>query len=117
MIEHGTGLSWLRRVFLQLRVDVRQLVLAVSVFSLSVTAALGQTPNAHPTGGTVVAGQATISFDNGVLTITSTTPQAVINWQSFDIGSKQQVVITGPSANAIVLNRVIGPNPFQIAGQ
>jgi filamentous hemagglutinin family protein len=106
MIEHGTRLSWLR-----------QLALGAGVFTLSVTAALGQAPNAHPTGGTVVAGQASISFDNGVVTITSTTPQAVINWQSFNIGSQQQVVITGPSANATVLNRVVGPNPFQIAGQ
>jgi filamentous hemagglutinin family protein len=51
-----------------------------------------------------------------VVTITSTTPQAIIEWESFDIGAKQQVVFTGPSASATVLNRVIGPNPSQIAG-
>jgi filamentous hemagglutinin family protein len=51
-----------------------------------------------------------------VVTITSTTPQAIIEWESFDIGAKQQVVITGPSASATVLNRVLRSNPSQIAG-
>ena len=118
MVEHGAELSWQRRVVRRSLASVRHLMLGAGIFSLSAVAAVGQpAPNARPTGGTVVAGQASISFDHGVLNITSTTPQAVINWQSFDIGPKEQVVITGPSANATVLNRVIGPNPFQIAGQ
>ena len=118
MVEHGTGLGWQGRIVRRFLASVRYLMLGAGIFSLSVAVAVGQpAPNARPKGGTVVAGQASISFDQGVLNITSTTPQAIIEWQSFDIGANQQVVITGPSANATVLNRVIGQNPSQIAGQ
>jgi filamentous hemagglutinin family protein len=89
-----------------------------AILGLSAVAAVAQpAPNARPTGGSVVAGQASISMSPQVINITSTSPQAVINWQSFDIGSQQQVVFTGPSANATILNRVVGPNPSRIAGQ
>ena len=118
MVEHRMELGWHRRVVLRFQATIRQLALGAAAFSLSVAAAFGQpAPDARPTGGTVVAGQASISFDHDVVTITSTTPQTVIDWQSFDIGSKRRVVITGPSANATVLNRIVGPNPFQIAGR
>ncbi len=118
MVEHGTGLRWQARNVRRFRASVRHLTLLTGVFSLSVAAAFGQpAPDAQPTGGTVVAGQATISFGPRVVNITSTTAQAVIEWQSFDIGAKQRVVINSPSATATVLNRVIGPAPSQIAGR
>jgi filamentous hemagglutinin family protein len=88
---------------------------AMVAFS-AVTAVAQPAPNARPTGGSVVAGQASISMSPGVVNITSTTLRAVIDWQSFDIGSRQQVVFTGPSADAVILNRVTGPDPSQIAG-
>jgi filamentous hemagglutinin family protein len=93
------------------------MTLCATMVGLSTVMSLAQpAPNARPTGGSVVAGQASISMSPGVVNITSTTLQAVINWQSFDIGSRQQVVFTGPSADAVILNRVTGPDPSQIAG-
>lgn len=117
MVGHRARLRWQGLVDRRSRVNVWNLTLWIGVVSLSVSAALSQpAPNARPTGGTVVAGEASISFGPGVVNITATTPQAVIEWQSFDIGAKQRVVINGPSANATVLNRVVGPDLSQIAG-
>jgi filamentous hemagglutinin family protein len=116
-VGHGAELNWRTRAVRQFWAGVGRLTLCAGMFSLLVAAAFGQpTPNARPTSGTVVAGQATISFGPRVVNISATTPQVVIEWQSFDIGAKQQVVITGPAANATVLNRVIGPKPSRIAG-
>jgi filamentous hemagglutinin family protein len=118
MVERRAGLGRQGCVVRRFSASVRQLTLWSGMFWLSIAAAFGQpAPNARPTGGTVVLGQASISFDHGVVNITSTTAYVVIDWQSFDIGSEQQVVITGPSTNATVLNRVIGPNRSQIDGK
>ena len=39
------------------------------------------------------------------------------NWQSFNVGSQQSVTFNQPSASAVTLNRVTGPDPSQIAGR
>ena len=49
-------------------------------------------------------------------TITQSSQRAAINWQSFDVGAQQSVQFNQPSASAVALNRVVGPNPSQIAG-
>jgi filamentous hemagglutinin family protein len=74
-------------------------------------------PNARPVGGSVVAGTATISQRPNTTTIDQSTQRAAINWQSFNIGSQQSVQFQQPSSSAVALNRVIGPNPSQIAGR
>ncbi|WP_421995253.1 beta strand repeat-containing protein [Roseococcus sp.] len=73
--------------------------------------------NARPQGGAVVAGSATIGGDAGRTVINQTTDRAAINWQSFDVGRNQAVQFQQPSSSSITLNRVISPNPSQIAGQ
>src|SRR5581483_1832661 len=72
-------------------------------------------PNARPTGGAVTAGSASIAASPNTTTISQSTQRAAINWQSFDIGSQQAVQFRQPSPSAMTLNRVIGPNPSQIA--
>ncbi len=72
--------------------------------------------NAHPTGGVVTAGSATIGSAANTTTITQSTQRAAVNWQSFDVGSQQTVDFVQPSSSAVTLNRVIGPDPSQIAG-
>ncbi len=52
-----------------------------------------------------------------MLNVVQTTPQAVINWQSFSIGANETVNFSGPSAGAAVLNLVSGTNPSIILGQ
>ncbi len=74
-------------------------------------------PNAAPTGGSVVAGNAAISQTANTTTINQASQRAAINWQSFNVGSQQQVTFAQPSTGAIALNRVIGPDPSQIAGK
>jgi len=64
---------------------------------------------ALPQGGAVESGAAT--FDTSVpntLNITTTTDQAIINWQSFNIAQNETVNFAQPSALAAVLNRVVG---------
>ncbi len=74
-------------------------------------------PNARPVGGVVVGGAASISRTPGATNIDQSSQRAAVNWQSFDVGAKQAVNFQQPNAAAVVLNRVTGPNPSQIAGQ
>ncbi|MBO9537056.1 YDG domain-containing protein [Herbaspirillum sp.] len=74
--------------------------------------------NALPQGGVVAAGNVQIGTPSGnQLNITQTSQQAVVNWNSFDIGSQAAVRITQPNANASMLNRVLSTDPTQIFGQ
>src|SRR5947209_8535859 len=69
---------------------------------------------ALPTGGVVSAGGATISPDGS--TINQSTANVAINWQSFSIGQGQAVRFIQPSASAVALNRVLGPDASSILG-
>lgn len=61
---------------------------------------------ANPADGRVAAGAAAISSAGGTLTVTQSTPRAVIDWQSFDISAGETTRFIQPSAHAIALNRV-----------
>src|SRR5579859_3683383 len=74
-------------------------------------------PNARPTGGVVTAGMASISQSTSTTTIAQSSQRAVVNWQSFNVGSQQTVQFQQPSASSMTLNRVVGPDPSQIAGK
>ncbi|HWC63104.1 MAG TPA: filamentous hemagglutinin N-terminal domain-containing protein, partial [Rhizomicrobium sp.] len=67
-----------------------------------------------PAGGQVIAGKAAISAGSGALTVTQSSSRAIINWQSFSIGSGNSVHIDNGSG--ATLNRVITNNPSSIAG-
>lgn len=70
-----------------------------------------------PTGGTVVNGTANIVQNSGLLTtIQQNTPKAIIDWQSFSIGTGNTVKFMQPNSSAIVLNRVTGNQVSQING-
>jgi filamentous hemagglutinin family protein len=90
----------------------------VLVLALPLHPAHGQpAPGAYPTGGVVVAGSASISRSATATTIDQATGRAAVNWQSFDVGAHQSVDFHQPSTQATILNRVVGPNPSQIAGR
>ncbi|MGL4860540.1 MAG: filamentous hemagglutinin N-terminal domain-containing protein, partial [Enterobacteriaceae bacterium] len=74
-------------------------------------------PQALPTGGQVVAGQATLNQTPGQLNIQQSSASAVINWNSFDVGRQASVNFYQPNASSAVLNRITGGNPSQIFGQ
>lgn len=70
---------------------------------------------ANPTGAQVVSGQATFNQVGNTLNITNT-PGAILNWQSFSIGSKETTNFIQQSASSSVLNRVAGTDPSAILG-
>ena len=70
-----------------------------------------------PSGGQVAAGQATISQPApGYMQIDQASDKAILNWQSFSIGSGGQVYFQQPATSSVALNRVLGNNPSQIFG-
>jgi len=71
--------------------------------------------SALPSGQRVVAGSASFEKTLNNLNIT-TSNKAIINYNSFNIGSKEGVRFIQPSTNSIVLNRVIQANPSSILG-
>jgi filamentous hemagglutinin family protein len=80
-------------------------------------AAAQPAPSARPTGGQVVAGQASIAQTQARTTVTQTTDRAAVNWQGFDVGGRHTVQFQQPAASSVTLNRVVGPNPSHIAGK
>ncbi|MGG5809329.1 filamentous hemagglutinin N-terminal domain-containing protein [Falsiroseomonas sp. CW058] len=79
--------------------------------------AAAQAPNAQPTGGRVVAGQASIARTPAQTTVTQRSDRAAIDWQRFDVGRDQTVQFQQPNAGSWTLNRVTTPDPSLIAGR
>ena len=73
--------------------------------------------NQLPTGGTVVAGTASITQNAAVMTINQTTNRAAIDWNTFNVCSAAQVNFNQPSSSSVTLNRVLDSNPSQIFGR
>jgi filamentous hemagglutinin family protein len=71
---------------------------------------------ANPLGGTVTAGQATISGGAGTLTVQQLSNRAILNWQDFSIGAGEITRFIQPSATSAVLNRVVSANPSSLLG-
>ena len=64
---------------------------------------------ALPTGGSIASGNITINqADPGKLIINQTTNQGIINWQSFNVGTKSSVHFNTPGASSGVLNNISG---------
>ena len=73
---------------------------------------------ANPQGGQVAGGQATIQGQGTkTVTVTQSSQNAIINWNTFNISAGELTQFIQPNANAIVLNRVTGNlGPSQIYG-
>ena len=87
----------------------RQLACALMV-------AFGAMVQAQPTGGVVSSGHATLGGTSAQMTVTQTTPQVVLNWQSFGIQAGESVQFLQPDSRSVALNRVIGADPSNILG-
>ena len=111
--SHPTGR---RRIWTGSRLRVLVGAIQLLTTSLPFPAFAQLAPNARPAGGAAVAGQASISQTSSTTTVNQTSSRGVVNWQSFDVGSAQSVQFQQPSASAVTLNRVVGPNPSEIAG-
>lgn len=53
----------------------------------------------------------------GFMQILQSSPQAILNWNSFNIGNGETVQFLQPGAQAAILNRVTGLDPSLIQGQ
>ena len=71
-------------------------------------------PPALPSGGVVKSGAVAVTSSPAALTVTQSTPKAVIDWSSFSIGAGGQVQFNNGSG--ATLNRVIGPAVSSIDG-
>src|SRR5262245_65543193 len=73
---------------------------------------------AGPEGGSVVGGGATISGQGSAnVTINQSTPRAIINWNTFNIGAGETTQFNQPNSSSVTLNRVTGGlGPSQIDG-
>ena len=69
-----------------------------------------------PSGDNVVSGSVNISTQDTSMIIDQSSNQAIIEWQSFDIGQNNSVTFNQPSINAGALNRVISGDPTTLAG-
>ena len=90
--------------------------LVLKAVTASLVLAFGSLVYASPTDGTVSAGSASITGGPGSTTITQSSQNAVINWQSFSIGAGESVQFVQPNSSSVALNRVIGPDPSVILG-
>ncbi|MFZ5663778.1 MAG: MBG domain-containing protein [Pseudomonadota bacterium] len=80
--------------------------------------ASAQAAYANPSGGQVVAGQATINGQGtGRMRIDQSSDRVVINWNNFSIDAGEGVDFRQPNARSIALNRVTGPEISQILGE
>ncbi|HWD91544.1 MAG TPA: filamentous hemagglutinin N-terminal domain-containing protein [Verrucomicrobiae bacterium] len=70
---------------------------------------------ANPHGGSVAQGSATFNNSGSQLTIT-TSAQAYINWQSFNIGLGESTTFIQPSSSSLVWNHINDASPSQILG-
>lgn len=72
---------------------------------------------ANPSGAQVINGQ--VSIDNSVADVMTinNSPNAIINWQDFDIESKEMTRFIQENSQSVVLNRIIGGRPSEIFGQ
>ncbi|MES2243500.1 MAG: filamentous hemagglutinin N-terminal domain-containing protein [Pseudomonadota bacterium] len=89
---------------------------AVKALSACLMLGLGASAYALPTGGVVAAGGASITSGASTTTITQTTANAAINWQSFGIAAGQTVQFVQPGSTSVALNRVLGADPSSIMG-
>ncbi len=101
------------------------LFLAATIFGAGGVLQAGEpvapSPKQLPTGGKVVAGSATLttttSPEAALLSVDQTTQRAIINWDTFDLGSAAQIDFNQPNSNAATLNRVLDSNPSRIFGR
>jgi filamentous hemagglutinin family protein len=71
---------------------------------------------ANPTGGTVTQGAASFNTSGSQFTINQTSGNAVINWQSFNIGAGETTTFVQPSSSSVAFNQINDVNPSQILG-
>ncbi len=108
---------WNRKVGVFVSVSAKaRPVFSLKVLAISILISLGANAYALPVGGSVSAGAANIGSGTGSMTITQSTQNTAINWQSFNIGQNEAVHFVQPNSSSVALNRVMGSDPSSILG-
>lgn len=95
--------------------NAKERLIATAVVTLSLLA--GYRAFALPTNGDVAAGEAAISTPStSTMRIEQKSSHAIINWNSFAIGTDESVNIAQPDSRSILLNRVSGNTLSDISG-
>ncbi|MBI5107969.1 MAG: filamentous hemagglutinin N-terminal domain-containing protein [Rhodocyclales bacterium] len=97
------------------RLSVRPLSLALALAWASGNAA--PPVNELPTGAQVRAGSVSISQTAATMTVQQASQRAVVDWNTFNVGSQAQVNFVQPNASAAILNRVLDSRPSEIFGR
>jgi filamentous hemagglutinin family protein len=94
--------------------DKRRIILAgTSLAALTLAGAA----HAGPSGGSVSAGSASIAGDGtGHVTVTQTSDRAILDWNSFSIGTGESTRFIQPGSTSVAVNRVTGADPSSILG-
>ncbi len=96
----------------------RRLLRASVAACICLPGALAAQQAVLPQGGQVSSGSVSIGTPGaGTMTITQGSDRAVVNWDSFSIGSGAHVDIRQPSRDAAMLNRVTGNTTSEIHGR
>ncbi|MEM8668965.1 MAG: filamentous hemagglutinin N-terminal domain-containing protein [Planctomycetota bacterium] len=106
------------QITLRPRIALRWLACFLILFQTCLPMGLAHADGlAGVSGGTVVAGQATITQDASTLNVNTASDRTIINWNGFSIGAGETANFFQPGANSAVLNRVTTPNnPSAIFG-
>ncbi|SPB16336.1 filamentous hemagglutinin [Caballeronia novacaledonica] len=73
--------------------------------------------HAEPSGGRVVAGSGSLTSAGANTTIQQNSGRLAIDWNSFSTRPGESITFNQPGANAIALNRVVGPRPSALFGK
>ncbi len=100
------------------RASYRRLLQASVAACICLPGVLAAQQAALPQGGQVASGSVSIDTPGaGSMTITQGSDRAVVNWDSFSIGTGAHVDIRQPSRDAAMLNRVTGSTTSEIHGR
>jgi filamentous hemagglutinin family protein len=71
---------------------------------------------AAPSGAQVVSGKVSIDQSVSGITTIKNSPNAIINWQDFNIAKNEITQFIQQNGQSAVLNRIVGGNPSEILG-
>ncbi|MFM8443414.1 MAG: filamentous hemagglutinin N-terminal domain-containing protein [Methylococcus sp.] len=92
-----------------------QAIIASIAFNGAATVHAGELP--VPSAALATLGRADQVVSGNKMTINQYTNQAILNWQSFNIGKENTVQFKQPSASAVALNRIFQADPSRIFGK
>ncbi len=92
-----------------------RMAIAGSVFMGAVSPVRAELP--VPAQNFIKSGNAVNEVVGNTLNINQTTDRAILNWQSFNVGSNNKVQFNQPNSSSIALNRIFQEDPSRILGK